>query len=377
MAFRLSLYYAALFLVIGVMLPFWPVWLKSRGLGPAEIGLILSATAWVRAFSNPILAQIADLRGRPDRMLVALGWAALLSHFLFFAVGGFWALLAVSILASMTFSALMPLGDAVTMLQVRQGKIDYGRVRLWGSLSFIVAATGGGWLLEGRGDETILWMMIGALAFTVAGCHLIPRTVTPGSKRFNAPIRAVLGNKRLMVFMVAASLLQASHAVYYGFATLHWRAAGLDDAVIGALWAEGVIAEVLLFTFSGKLVARIGPMPFLAIACIAGIIRWTVLGQTTELAPLVAVQFLHAFTFAAAHIGTMHFIVREVPAQFGSTAQSIYSSVAVGSVMALAMLTSGWLFERYSGTAFYAMVALSLAGGLVLLVAARMKRKPG
>lgn len=376
MAFRLSLFYAALFLVVGVMLPFWPVWLTSRGLGPAEIGLILSASAWVRAFSNPLLAQFADLRGRPDQMLVALGWAALLCHFLFFAVGGFWALLAVSILASMAFSALMPLGDAVTMLRVRRGEIDYGRVRLWGSLSFILAATGGGWLLEGRPEDAILWMMIGALAATVVGCHLIPRTETPGSARFSAPLRAVLGNRRLIVFMAAASLLQASHAVYYGFATLHWRAAGLDDVVIGALWAEGVIAEVLLFTISGRLVAKTGPVPFLAIACIAGVIRWAVLGQTTELPALIAVQFLHAFTFGAAHIGTMHFIAREVPDRFGATAQSIYSSVAMGSVMAIAMLTAGWLFERYGGAAFYAMIALSLAGGLMLLVAGRIGRKP-
>ncbi|MFT5439771.1 MAG: PPP family 3-phenylpropionic acid transporter, partial [Alphaproteobacteria bacterium] len=133
MAFRLSFFYAAVFLTIGIMMPFWPVWLKSRGLDAGEIGLILAIAMWLRAFTSPLLAQYADRKGRPDRLALFLGWSALVVNCLFFFAHDFWALLAVSVLSTMSFTALMPLGDAVTMLKVRDSGLDYGRVRLWGS----------------------------------------------------------------------------------------------------------------------------------------------------------------------------------------------------------------------------------------------------
>ena len=367
MAIRLSLFYAAVFLVVGVMLPFWPVWLKSRGLDATEIGLLLAAGSWIRAFTNPFIAQFADQRGQLKAMLIFLGWGALLTHALFFLPGGFWVLLLISVPSTMLFFAMIPIGDAITMLKVREGTLDYGRVRLWGSLTFIVAATGGGYLLEGQPDRMILWMVIAALALLVVSCHLVPAAPTAGAQRFSAPFAAILKNRNLMVFVAAAALIQAGHAVYYGFATLHWQSAGLDAAIIGALWAEGVVAEIILFIYSGKLVRRLGPVTFLALAAIAGIIRWTVLGTTTELPALIAVQGFHAFTFGAAHVAVMHFIAREVPVEFSATAQSLYSSFAVGTTMALAMLASGWLYGHYEESAFLAMAGLTLVGGLTLL----------
>ena len=254
MAFRLSLFYAAVFLTVGVMLPFWPVWLKSRGLDAAEIGLLLSAGMWIRAFTNPVIAQLADRRGQLKAMLIILSWGALATHTLFFLPGGFWMLLLVSVPSTMMFTAVIPIGDAITMLKVREGLLDYGRVRLWGSLTFIVGATGGGYLLKDQPEQMILWMIIAALALLVVSCHLTPATQTGGAHRFSAPFAAIVKNRKLMIFMTAAALIQASHAAYYGFATLHWQAAGLDAAIIGALWAEGVIAEIILFIYSGKLV---------------------------------------------------------------------------------------------------------------------------
>lgn len=376
MAFRLSLFYAAVFLTVGVMLPFWPVWLKSRGLDAAEIGLLLSAGMWIRAFTNPVIAQLADRRGQLKAMLIILSWGALATHALFFLPGGFWMLLLVSVPSTMMFTAVIPIGDAVTMLKVREGLLDYGRVRLWGSLTFIVGATGGGYLLKDQPEQMILWMIIAALALLVVSCHLAPATQTGGAHRFSAPFAAIVKNRKLMIFMIAAAFIQASHAAYYGFATLHWQAAGLDAAIIGALWAEGVVAEIILFLYSGKLVQRMGPVAFLALAAITGIIRWSVLGSTTELPALIAVQGFHAFTFGAAHVAAMHFIAREIPAEFTATAQSLYSSFAVGTSMAMAMLAAGWLYNRYDSAAFLAMAGLALVGGLIL-IGLRAAPKPG
>ena len=108
--------------------------------------------------------------------------------------------------------------------------------------------------------------------------------------------------------MLGAALVQSSHGVLYGFATLHWRQAGIPDSVIGALWAEGVVAEIILFAVSGYLLKRLKPIHFLIIAASAGIIRWLILAETSAIPALIFVQSLHAFTFGATHLAGLHFI---------------------------------------------------------------------
>ncbi|MEE2956941.1 MAG: MFS transporter, partial [Pseudomonadota bacterium] len=230
MALRISLFYAAIFSVIGVMMPFWPVWLKAQGMTPIQIGLILAAGTWTRAIVNPLLAQTADRQGRPDILIIGLGWGALGLHTLLLFTNGFWLLFVVCVIASTLLFALMPMADAVTMLKVRKGLIDYGRVRLWGSLTFIVTAIGGGYLLKDKTEDLILWLVIGLLIITVGSCHIVPRSDTSGTKRFLEPLTYIFRNRSLLFFILAASLIQASHAVYYGFSTLHWRAQGINEA---------------------------------------------------------------------------------------------------------------------------------------------------
>ena len=371
MTLRLSLFYAAIFLAIGIMVPFWPLWLKSRGMAEAEIGLLLSAGMWVRAVSNPLVAQAADRRGSRRRAILVLAFGALAAYGLFIPARGFWALLAVSLPATVMFSSMLPLCETVAMARVRTHRLDYGRMRLWGSVTFILAATLGGWLLAGRPADMVLWMVLGALALTVAAAFAMPDARTPqGLPRHRAPLAAMLRDRRFIVFLLCASLLQASHAVYYGFATLHWRAAGYHETVIGALWAEGVIAEVVLFAFSGAVVARLGPRGLLALAAAAGMVRWTVLGASTALPALIAVQGLHAFTFGATHLAAMHHIARTVAPEVAATAQSLYSSTAMGVVMGIVMMASGWLYGSFAGAAFYAMVVLSFAGGVIAVALA-------
>ena len=371
MALRLSLFYAAIFLAAGISMPFWPVWLQGRGLDAAEIGLVLSTGMWLRAFTSPVLAQFADRHGRPDRMVVILAWIAFVAYFAYWGAHGFWPILSISIVTSVALSAIFPLGDAVTMLKVREGTIDYGRVRLWGSIAFILAAVGGGRIIAGQPSELILWLLIGCMALQLGAVYGLPRSPTAGTARLHAPLMAILRDRPFLGFVAIASSLQASHAVFYGFSTLHWRAAGYDATVIGALWAEGVIAEVVLFAISKKVFARMAPVSLLAVAAAAGVVRWTVLGSTTALPALIAVQVLHAFTFGATHLAAMHQIARTVPAAHGATAQSFYSSFAGGLTMAAAMAGSGWLYARFGGLAFFAMTGISLAAGLASLALMR------
>ena len=361
-AIRLALFYAAVFLFVGVALPFWPVWLTAKGLSATEIGLTITAGAWVRIAAPALAAHFADRRGRRRGVLILLAGASLAAHLLFLIAEGFAALLAVSILAAIVFTPIIPMGENMTLLASRARRFDYGRVRLWGSIAFIAGAILGGRAVGGAGSEAILWLVLGTLALTVLAALAMPETGSPPARR-RVPAAALLSDPSMVVFLAAASLIQASHAAAYGFATLAWREAGIDDEVIGLLWAEGVLAEIVLFALGGGLAARLGPARLLAIGAAAGIVRWTGLALDPGLAWLVVLQALHALTFGAAHLGAMLYLVRAIPPEHSASAQALYSGVAMGLVMGGATILSGALYDDVGTGAFYAMAAMS-AGGL-------------
>lgn len=373
--FRIALFYAAVFLVIGVHVPFWPAWLKSRGLGPGKIGLVLSVATWIRALAPPFIAQVADRRGARKRLMVMLAAATWLAYLLFPLAHGLWPILGVTVIAAICFSAVVPLGENLAMLNARDHGFDYGRVRLWGSITFIVAAVAAGRLLVGRDEDLIPWLILATLALTVAATAMLPdASATPAPRARRSPILGLLSNRVFVIFLVTVGLVQASHAAYYGFATIYWRAAGLSDDVIGALWAEGVLVEIILFAFSGAVVRRLGPVRLLLLGAAAGIVRWGVIGSTTDLVVIAGVRWLHALTFAATHLGAMHFLARAVPREHSATAQTLYAALGVGVLMGLAMIVSGEIYGALGAVAFHAMAVMSMLGAIAGLVLSRCWR---
>ena len=365
---RYAAFYGGFFLTAGILLPFWPLWLENRGLGAVQIGIILALGPWVRVLTNPMVAQVADRSGRAKTVLAIFAGLSLLAFTGFIPAQGFWWILAISLVAAICFPAMLPIGESQVMGAVLRHRLDYGRIRLWGSLAFIVGTVGAGRLLTGRSPDLILLLALAALAATFLAVLMFPQQSNETSKNEQNGIATLLAQPRFVLFVATASLLQASHAVYNGFSSLHWRAAGISETVIGELWAEGVIAEVLLFSFSGFFVARLGPIGLLMLAGICGVVRWTVLAQTTDMAALVVIQLLHAITFGAVHLGAMHFVARNAPPGLSATAQGIYASSS-GLAMGLAMIGAGSLFASFQGKAFFAMAAISAVGtGLALLL---------
>lgn len=359
-ALRLALFYAGIFSAVGIHLPFWPVWLQSRGLDAGEIGVLLAATFFTKIVTNPLVGHLVDRRGDRRRPMVALALGGVLSFMLYAVVDGFWGILAVTIIAGSFFAAMMPVGENLTMMVAMRDRLDYGRIRLWGSLSFIGAAALGGWLLAHGPPDLVLWLITLGLALTLAACLGVPdiRTSHAGGGR-PPPLSVLLANPLFLLFLLGTSLNQAAHMIYYGFATLHWQAAGLPSWVVGLLWAEGVVAEIVLFAFSGRVVAWLGPGRLLMLAGIAGVIRWTALSLTTDALALAAVQWLHAGTFGCMHLGAMHFIQRAAPPGLSARAQALYSSVTLGIASGLFMLVTGSLYATLHGGAFLVMAGLA------------------
>jgi len=371
---RFAGYYGAVFLALGIYLPFWPVWLAERGLAAAEIGLLLALTSWVKVLSVPPIARLADRTGRVKAAIVLLSAASLASFAAFFLTERFWGILAVQLLTALAFHGLIPLAESHTMRAVGAAEIDYGRVRLWGSVAFILGALGAGELLARQDPGLLLWLILAALAATLLAAVGLPERREPLPKPEHRPrARALLRDRRFLLFLAAAALLQASHAVYYGFSALTWRAAGLSDAAVGWLWSEGVLAEIVFFAASGVLLRRFGPTGLLALAGLAGVVRWTVLAGTTALPALIAIQLLHALTFGAAHLGAVHFIARHAPQGLAATAQGLYAALSGGLAMGLATLLAGRLYGTFEAQAFLAMAVLSAAGLALAFALSRMR----
>jgi PPP family 3-phenylpropionic acid transporter len=234
-ATRLGAFYAASFLVVGIQLPFWPVWLTGRGLDAQEIAIVFAAAIWAKVIATPLLGALADRLGRRRAVMIALAASACVAYAGLWPVAGWWPLLALNLVAGMAQSALMPLGDSITLRAVREAGLDYGRIRVWGSVSFILASVGSGALLAlnpgaGAGDNQILLLVLAASATLLFACIGIPRaTRRTGVMR---PRWAALGrlaaDRRFWLFVASAAALQSSHQLYYGFGTLHWRVLGFS-----------------------------------------------------------------------------------------------------------------------------------------------------
>lgn len=368
----IRLLYAAQFVAIGAYLPFMPVWLADRGLSAGEIGLVLTLPMLARSFVAPALALGVDRRGdrrAPLAALAALSGGATMALFL---LTGLAAILAGFAALALFWCALMPLTEASALAAARAGRGDYGRMRLWGSVSFIAANLGAGMLVDEIAPGAAVALVAGAFLLSGLFALRLPRddaqelpAVADGLTL--AAGRALLGATFLGP-IVLAGLMQSSHAVLYGFGTLHWQSLGYSNTMIGWLWATGVIAEIVLFAFSARPVRWLRPTGLLVLAAAAGVTRWTAMAFDPPLAAQFALQVLHAFTFAAVHLASVTLIANGAPRRLAGTAQSLLFAVS-SLIMAATMPLAGALYGAVGGGAYWAMAAMALAVLAVLAVA--------
>ncbi|MCB2101116.1 MAG: MFS transporter [Rhodobacterales bacterium] len=364
-AFRLSAFYAAYFLVVGVHLPFWPLWLADQGLSTADIGLILGLGVGVKVIGNPLVAQVADRRGDRKPLMVVLILAALAAMAAFALADGFWPILLVNLLFFAVWPAVMPLAESLALRAAQEGATQYGRVRLWGSITFILTSVAGGRLLVDASADRIYWMVLAGLAVTLAACLVLPDRRQAGLTAGRWALGPLLRDRRFVLFLATCAAVQGSHGLYYGFATLHWRAVGFGEDLIGALWAEGVIAEIALFAVGGWVLRRVGAMRLLYLSGLAAAVRWGATGLTDSLWVLVPMQALHAFTYGGAHLAAIHHMGTTVPATLSASAQALYSAAVMGIGVGLALYVSGDLYAALGGGAFHAMAVMGAVGALL------------
>jgi PPP family 3-phenylpropionic acid transporter len=370
-AWRMAAFYAALFVVLGVQLPFLPVWLAARGLDAAAIGIVLAIPMVVRLAAIPLATHLADRRDALRAALMIGACAAALGFTGVALAPGMVTIMVAYAFTAVFFTPIMPLAEAYALRGLMSHGRAYGPVRVWGSAAFIAGTLGAGLALDVMAARNLIWLLAAAMALTAAAaCALAPLKARPSSATAKASsARALLRQPVLLVGVAAASLVQASHAVYYGFSALDWTAAGFDGGTIGALWSVGVVAEIALFAVSARL--AIAPTALLALGAVGGVLRWGAMAFDPPLLLLVPLQCLHALSFGATHLGSMGLLTRTVPAEIGATAQG-YFAVALGLVMAVATGLSGVLYARWGVLAYGAMALAAAVGGLLALAAHRL-----
>jgi MFS transporter, PPP family, 3-phenylpropionic acid transporter len=373
-AVGLSLYFGCLFAGAGVTMPYLNPWMASRGITVDQLATIASATAITRMFAGPLVGFLADWTGAHRRVLIIAAWAWFGAWLLLVDATAFGHFMIGHILIALTGAALMPLADAMTLAGMRAGLMDYGRVRLWGSATFLVATLFGGALVARYGLEIVIGYVVLATLATALSAMLLP-AMTVASGPIARPRLAdgvtLVTNPIFARFLFAAGLAQASHATLYVFSTLHWQTQGISPLWCGILWAIGVASEIALFWFGTRLPAALTPLRLLMIGLAAGVLRWSLMGFDPPLAVLVPLQVLHGATFAAAHLGAMQFISRAIPPSHAGTAQSVYALASGGIGMALATQIAGTAYQAASGRAYLAMGLLSAIGLVICLSLAR------
>ena len=374
-AARLAWLYAALFVMAGIQLPFFPVWLKAKGLDPDMIGLVLAAPIVARVVALPWVTQSAD---RHDALRGAIVLASVLSVAGYALVGmsdGFLAILLMCTFVSLTMTPVMPLTETYALRGLSARGRAYGPVRLWGSLAFILGTFIAGFAADLIPPRHLIWLIVAASAIAaLAAMTLAPlSTVSAADQSRPATSTPLLRDKAFLAVVAAASLIQASHAVFYGFSAVEWRGAGLDGGTIAALWGIGVIAEIVLFALSARLPPFFQPSVMLMIGALAGVLRWGAMAFDPPAAALPVLQLLHGLTFGATHLGALMFVARHAPQGQAARAQG-YLAIAIGVAMSAVMALTGVLYGAYGARAYAAMALAAVAGGICAAVAHRASR---
>ena len=372
LALRLSAYLGAIFLMLGTQMPFWPLYLKGEGLDAADIGVVVAAASWARVFGLPLWGWVADPpgRGRPTLLGLALAGAAVYAAFFF--VEGYWPALVLQVLVGFFTGALIPLGDSQILQATREQRVDYGRIRLWGSATFILGNLVGGWLIALENRDWYLAAIVLPLLATAATAWALPRRPRERTQRAPVKLGTLLRNRAYLSIALVSCFLQASHGAYYVISAIAWRAAGYSEAAIAWLWVEGVVAEILLLAAGKHLLRRYSTATLLAVGGIGSAVRWSLTALTDDLWLLIVLQALHALSFAIVHLASVTTLARVVPPERLASAQALWTAVYAGIFISGAMALAGWLYELQGQEAAYgAMAGFSLAGLVALLLLRR------
>ena len=360
---RLSGFYFFYFAFVGVISPYWGLYLKSLDFSAWQIGVLMSLLAVMRIFAPNVWGWIADHTGRRVLIVQVAATASLVAFAgVFFGSGFFW-LFAVMALMSFFWSASLPLVEATTLSHLGERTASYGRIRLWGSVGFILAVVGVGYVLDWAPISSLPWIVLAFLGGIAAFSRHIPEAPAMRAEPVQQTVWRVMRKPEVMALIAACFLMSAAHGPYYTFYSIYLVEHSYSKTSVGLLWAVGVICEIGVFLWMPHLLRRFSMRRILLFSFAMAVLRFSLIAWGVEwLALVLFAQTLHAFSFGAYHAAAVALIHHYFRGRNQARGQAIYVSFSFGAGGTLGSLYSGYTWE-----ALGPQLTFSIAAGLALL----------
>ena len=366
---RLAGYYFFYFAFIGAFSPYFGLYLQSLNFSAWDIGLLMSQMQLMRLLGPNLWGWLAD-RGQRRTAIVRLAGAVSLAGFTCF----FWLrelpgmLLAMAALAFF-WSAALPLVETLTFDHLRDSRGDYNRVRLWGSVGFIVAVVAAGAVLDQVPAAGILWVCWVVLAGILGVALSLPEAPPLRESVFAPAIATLLRQPRIQALFTACFAMSAAHGAFYVFYSIHLAAHAYSKTEVGILWSLGVVAEIAVFAAMSRISARYSLRHLLIVSFAAAVVRFILIGWgASSLLLTVSAQLMHGLTFGLYHAAAIAAVNRWFPGRSQARGQALYSSISFGAGGLLGGLISGWTWDAVGAAWTYGLSSLFALVGLICVL---------
>ncbi|MCP8689254.1 MFS transporter [Marinobacterium sedimentorum] len=367
---RLSGFYFFYFALLGAIVPYWPLYLKSLEFDARTIGMLMAIVQGSRIIAPNIWGWAADRTGRRIEIVrFGSGMTALVFLAIFWqdsAVGIAWVMLAFSFF----WNAVLPQFEVVTLRHLGAQRARYSLLRLWGSVGFVLTVVVLGWALDAIGVDWLPWIMLGLMLLIWCNSLLVSAPAlsaraSGGGEGFLRTLRS----PQVMAFYGIVFLVQFGHGPYYTFYSLLLESLGYSRGEIGLLWALGVIAEILVFAVMHRLMSRFGIRSLMLISLWLCVLRWLLIAWVPDWLPLMLLaQVLHAATFGCLHVLGISLVQHYFSEQAQGQGQALFSSLGFGAGGAAGALAAGLLWDTQGSVAAFVAAAAASAVAIVLAI---------
>lgn len=364
---RLRLFFFCLFVSYGAFLPFFPTWLEARGVRGVAMSALMALGPALGVIGPPGFGALSDwlgLRAGLLRLSTAGGLVAMLLLAVPGALGHAPALpllFAVMLLFSTSRAPTVSMADVIAV-EVSKTKDaagrtrSYGSIRLWGSIGFMVTVLAVGRALDVKALASLPLFLVGSTLVTFSLSFTLDGPAPARAMKIGAPLGRLLRDRAFAMLLAAAFLGFGAHASYDICFSLHLQRLGVGAGEVGAAWAIGTLAEIGLMAVSGRLLAAVPASRLLVVAFVGGALRWTLIATVKSVPVLLALQPLHAISFALFWVTSIDHVRRLAPREILATAQGVFNA-AVGAGAVTGMFVWGAIFEAHGGATTFACAA--------------------
>jgi PPP family 3-phenylpropionic acid transporter len=277
----------------------------------------------------------------------------------------FWPMVLITAFYGMFYAPIISFLEAVTMDVLGAEKKSYGRVRAWGSVSFIAMVLVIGKIIDIYSVDIILLLILAGSLMLAAISPRIPAIETR-KKNLLTPSAGFFFEKRVIVFLFCAFLMLVSHGAYYGFFSIHLSNLGYHSVFIGLCWALASSAEILVMIYSNKLFNRFSLENVLFFSFLAAAVRWLILFSTESAGIILLSQILHAVTYGTFHMASILYIDQLAPEHAKTLGQAVNNGLSYGLGLMVGLFVNGYVYEITGSFVLFLISSLiALAGGLL------------